>query len=67
MERLWCVAKYVLTNQRKDMTLMLFEALIFLKQNDLLCTKAILMAKSERIEARVSADAVHGEIIDRED
>jgi hypothetical protein len=45
------------------MTPMLFEALIFLKENKLfwnleLCTKAILMAKSDRVEARINPDTV---------
>jgi Holliday junction resolvase-like predicted endonuclease len=66
MERLLSAAKYFFTDQRKGMTPMLFETLIFLKQSDL-CAKAILMAESDRFEARVSADAVQGEFIARED
>jgi hypothetical protein len=33
VERLWSVAKYILTDQRKRLTPQMFEALLFLKQN----------------------------------
>jgi hypothetical protein len=33
VERLWSVAKYILTDHRKRLTPQLFEALLFLKQN----------------------------------
>jgi hypothetical protein len=57
VERLWSVASYVLTDQRSRMTPMLFEAILFLRYNERfwnqgMVTKAIVIAKENRAEAR---------------
>lgn len=62
VERLWSRAVYILTNQRKRMTPMLFEALLFLQANERfwdlnLVSEAIGMAKSDGAARREAEDA----------
>ncbi len=58
VERLWSLAKYVLTDHRRQMTPQLSEALVFLKMNHRfwdarLFIEAIGGARSERAKARM--------------
>jgi uncharacterized protein YcbK (DUF882 family) len=68
VERLWSVAAYILTNQRRAMTPQLFEALIFLKTNhqfwDLtMVVDAVRQSKTAAAEnRRAAADAAQLEL-----
>lgn len=58
VERLWSLAKYVLTNQRKSMTPLMFEAFMFLKINETFWSEALVIeayqnARSKKKSARI--------------
>ncbi len=67
VERLWSVAKNILKDNRKSMTPLLFEALLFLKVNnsywglELVC-EAVKTARSAKVKARIQEDAEQAEI-----
>ncbi len=67
VERLWSLAKYVLTDDRRQMTFQLFEALVFLEMNHRfwdarLVSEAIGCARSERAKARMDANELFLEL-----
>ncbi|KAI0560856.1 Ribonuclease H-like protein [Gracilaria domingensis] len=68
VERLWSIAKNVLTDNRKSMTPRMFEAIVFLKQNERfwdsqLVSEAIQNARSERIQSRLEQYALEEELM----
>ncbi len=67
LERLWSVAKKILKDNRKSMTPLLFEALLFLKVNNSywgleLACEAMKTARSAKVKARIEEDAEQAEI-----
>ena len=61
VERLWSIAKYILTDQRKSMTPQMFEALLFLKINErfwdlALVQKAMHMTVTQRVAKNIADD-----------
>jgi hypothetical protein len=69
VERLWSICKYILTNQRKSLTPLLFEALTFLKVNhrfwDLpMVQTAIHMSRTTKLEERLAEDLAALEVED---
>ncbi len=63
VERLWCIAKYVLTVNRRLMIPHIFDALVFLKVSERywdaqLVSKAIYAARGDRAEAAHSAECL---------
>lgn len=62
VERLWSIAKYILCDNRKNHTRILFEGLLFLKVNkhhwDLeLAAKAMSTSRSTKVQRKLEEDA----------
>lgn len=69
VERLWSVSKYVLTEHRMSMTPQLFEAIVFLRENERfwdmqLVAESIGLAKRRNSEDRLAQRIAHEEYLD---
>ena len=67
IERLWSVAKNIMSGKRTSMNPLLLESLLFLKQNKdywdlLLVSAAMNSARSERVKSRVREHNAHEEL-----
>jgi hypothetical protein len=72
VERLWSIAKYVLTDNRKGLTPQLFEAILFLRLNahfwdEADVQQAMAMARSARTQEMIQGDEQYFEATDVED
>ena len=66
VERLWSIAKYVCTSNRRRMTPLLLESLLFLRENERFCDAqlvsiAVHSARNERVKAQIAA---HNEYVE---
>lgn len=65
VERLWSIGSYVLASHRQTMTPQIFEAIVFIRENERfwdakLVAKAIGMTRIERVKAKIVAHQEHG-------
>lgn len=69
IERLWSVARNILTDNRKDLTPLVFESVLFLNinrafWNEITVKEAMAKMQSERSQSRLQEDTMHEELVE---